>query len=208
MGFLFLDIETYQSEKNGDSSLNPYEEESKVLVISYSYYNSFKPPKKGEIKATIYLKVWDYPDEKIFLDEFYNILKKIKKEDKYLKFVGFNISTFDLPYLFGRMKVLKIGNEQELYEMLFRPFQIDIYQLSSIISEETKNYEQLWNISQKKMSRFFKLQEKEGEGQDCSGFYDKKDYEKILNYCKSEFNLEILLDCMYLKIKEYRRENN
>jgi DNA polymerase elongation subunit (family B) len=207
MGFLFLDIETYVSEKNKNSSLNPYEEESKVLIISYSYYDSFKPPKKEEVKKTTYLKEWD-SNEKSILKEFYDVIKNLKQKDKYLKFVGFNSSSFDLPYLFGRMKVLSIANEQELHEILFRPFQIDIYQLSSIVSEETEKYEQLWNISQKKVSKFFNLQEKEGEGQDCSRFYDEKDYDKILNYCKSEFNFEKMLECMYLYIKNNDKESH
>ena len=50
MGFLFLDIETYSSKNNPDSSLNPYESESKILVISYNYYEGFKPPKKENLK--------------------------------------------------------------------------------------------------------------------------------------------------------------
>ncbi len=37
MGFLFLDIETYSSKNNPDSSLNPYGPESKILVMSYNY---------------------------------------------------------------------------------------------------------------------------------------------------------------------------
>jgi len=56
MGHLFLDIETYKSNDNPDSSLCPYYPESKVLVISYTYYPTFKPPNKKEIKNPIFLK--------------------------------------------------------------------------------------------------------------------------------------------------------
>jgi len=205
MGFMFLDIETYSDKNNPNSSLNPYEQESKVLVISYNYYEGFKPPKKENLKKPTFLKVWD-SDEKEILTEFYNFIKSIEKKDNYLKFVGFNILKFDLPYLFGRMKVLDIADEKELYKTLFNKFNIDMYQLSSIVSEETLRHEQLWATNHKKTSEFLKLQIKEGEGIDCSIFYDNKEFDKIINYCSSEFNLEQMFDSLYLHILSLRNK--
>lgn len=205
MGHLFLDIETYSSHEDGDSSLNPYKNGAKVIVIAYSYYNTFKPPKKDEIKPPVFLKEWE-SDEKTILTEFYNFLKKAKNSDQYLKITGFNTTKFDLPYLFGRMKLLKIAQEEELYELLFRPFGLDLFQLSPIISEETKRREQLWGISHKRVCSFFKLQEKEGTGLECSKFYDNKEYDKIIRYCTQEFNFEQLLDCFYLHVLNVRRD--
>jgi len=204
MGFLFLDIETYSSKENPNSSLNPYEKESKVLIISYNYYEGFKPPKKEAIKNPTFLKIWE-SSEKEILSTFHQFLKDSERKDAYLKFVGFNIVKFDLPYLFGRMKVLGIAEEREIYRMLFNRFNIDMYQLSSIISEETLRHEQLWAVNHKKTSEFFKIQVKEGEGIKCSEFYDNGDFEKVMNYCSSEFNLEQMLNALYLHILKLRK---
>lgn len=201
MGHLFLDIETYLSPENEESSLNPYKKGSKVLLIAYNYYNKFKPPNKDEIKSPIFLKEWDI-DEKAILIKFYNFLKETKNNDKYMKIIGFNITKFDLPYLFGRMKTLKIAGEEELHDLLFRPFGVDLFYLSSIISENTKKHEQLWGTNHKEVSRFFKLQEKEGTGAECSKFYDAKEYDKIIKYCTKEFNFEQLLNAFYLHVIE------
>ncbi len=67
MGHLFLDIETYSSKENEDSSLNPYMAESKVIVIAYCYYNTFKPPKKEEIKPPIFLNEWESNENTILM---------------------------------------------------------------------------------------------------------------------------------------------
>jgi len=203
MGFMFLDIETYSSKSNPGSSLNPYEQESKILVISYNYYEGFKPPRKENFKEPIFLKVWD-SDEKEMLSGFYDLIKEIQRKDNYMKFVGFNILKFDLPYLFGRMKLLGIANEKELYQMFFNKFNLDMYQLSSLISKETSKYEQLWPVNHKKTSEFLKLQIKEGEGIYCSEFYDKKEFDKILDYCSSEFNLEQMFDSLYIHVLNLR----
>ena len=68
MGHLFLDIETYSSPEEADSSLNPYKNGAKVIVIAYNYYNTFRPPNKEEIKPPIFLKEWE-SDEKTILSE-------------------------------------------------------------------------------------------------------------------------------------------
>ncbi len=199
MGYFFLDIETYSDRNNPDSSLNPYYPESKVIVISYNYYSSFKHPIKEEIKTPTFLKEWE-SSEKMILSDFYKILKRIQKKDNYLKIIGFNILSFDLPYLFGRMKILEIADESELYKLLFRSRGIDIYQLSSIISEKTIEYKTLIGISHKKVTKFFNMQTKEGSGLECSRWYDDKQYDKIIKYCTEEFNFEQLLDAFYLYI--------
>ena len=205
MGHLFLDIETYSSQKDADSSLNPYKEEAKVILIAYNYYDSFKPPKKEEIKPPVFLKEWE-STEKGILEKFYAFLKETKSKDKYLKITGFNVTKFDLPYLFGRMKLHSIASEQELHDLLFRPFGIDLFQLSAIISQKTKQFEQLWGINHKDTTAFFKLQEKEATGLDCTKYYDSKEYNKIIQYSTQEFNFEQLLDGFYLHVMEKMRE--
>ncbi len=201
MGHLFLDIETYSSPKNSDSSLNPHIEGAKVIVVAYNYYDSFKPPKKEAIKPPTFLKEWE-SDEKTILTQFYKFLKEARRNDPFLKIIGFNTTKFDLPYLFGRMSLLKIAPDEELHELLFGPFAVDMFQLSAIISPITKQYEQLWTMNHKETSSFFKLQEKEGTGLGCSRFYDAEEFEKIMKYCTEEFNLEQMLDCFYLHVLE------
>lgn len=202
MGQLFLDIESYVSKDNDQSGLNPYFPESKVLVISYNYYSGFKPPTKQEIKDPTFLKEWDYEEEgeREMLTNFHHTLTELQKRDAYLKYYGFNILTFDLPYLFGRMKVNDIADNQELYNLLFRRYGFDMYQLSTVISQNSIKHEQLWGMNQKEVSRFFGLQVKEGTGEQCSRFYDKGEYEKIMKYCKEEFNFEQMLDAFYLHL--------
>lgn len=199
MGHLFLDIETYSSAEDADSSLNPYKKGAKVIVIAYNYYNSFKPPSKGEIKPPVFLKEWE-SSEKAILEKFYCFLKKTSAADQYLKIAGFNVTKFDLPYLFGRMKLMEIAPEEELHDLLFRPFGVDLFQLTPVISEKTKKHEQLWGINHKDACNFFKLQEKEATGLDCTKFYNEGNYEKIMEYCMQEFNFEQLLDCLYLHV--------
>lgn len=208
MGHLFLDIETYASENDPQSAFNPYKAESKVILIAYSYYDSFKPPVENEIRAPIFLKEWESSEREI-LQKFYDFLKELQKKDQHLKITGFNVVKFDLTYLFGRMKVYNLASEDELHELLFnKPYSIDLMQLSTIISEETRKYEQPWSINQKKASEFFGLQAKEGTGKDCSKFYDQKEYDKIIRYCTQEFNFEQLLDCFYLYLIEKKGTND
>jgi quercetin dioxygenase-like cupin family protein len=197
MGHLFLDIETYAAKDNGETSLNPYEKGAKVILIAYNYYTGFKPPSKEQIRPPIFLKEWE-SNEKEILQTFYAFLSATFKKDPYLKITGFNILKFDLPYLFGRMKENSIATERELHDLLFRPFGIDLFQMSALLTEKTQKYEQLWGISHKDASKFFGLKAKEGNGLDCSDFYDKKEFDKILNYSTEEFNFEQLLDAFYL----------
>jgi len=201
MGHLFLDIETYSAPTNVDSSINPYLPESKVIVISYSFYGGFRPPARQDIKKPIFLKEWE-TNEKDILQKFHDFLKEAQERDKYLKITGFNILKFDLPYLFARMKHHGIATEAQLYDLLIRPFGIDLFQISPTISGKTVVHEQLWGVNHKEVSRFFNLQVKEGTGLDCSRFYDAKKFDLIMKYCTEEFNLEQMLDSMYLHIRD------
>ena len=100
------------------------------------------------------------------------------------------------------MELLGIAPKEELHDLLFRPFGTDMLQISAVISGNTKKYEQLWGVGHKDASRFFKLQEKEGTGAECSKFYDAKEFDKIMKYCEEEFNFEQLLDSFYLYVLE------
>ncbi len=200
MGHLFLDIETYVSKDNEQSGINPYLPGSKVLVIAYNYYDGFRPPAKKDVKPPVFLKEWE-SDEKAILLQFLKLLRELQQKDPHLKIHGFNILKFDLPYLFGRMKMHGLAGEQELHNILFRSFGTDMMQLGSLISGYTREKEQLWGISQKEANRFFGIQVKEGSGVDCSRFYDAGEFDRIMRYCTQEFTFEQLMDAFYLYIR-------
>ncbi len=199
MGHLFLDIETYVAEDMEETGTNPYLPKSKIIVISYSYYNSFRPPSKSEIKSPTFLKEWELGEKKMLL-EFLSLLRNLKQSDKHLKIHGFNVLKFDLPYIFGRMKVTSIAGDGELHDLLFRPFSTDMMQLTPVISRHIKDKEQIWGLNQKDANRFFDIHVKEGTGKDCSRFYDIGDYGRIMEYCIQEFTFEQLMDAFYLHI--------
>lgn len=210
MGYLFFDIESYVSVHNRNSGFNSYEKEAKVIVISYNYYPGFHAPKKEQLKQPIFLKEWE-SSEKEILAKFYTLIKervegemavnKSGKELTRLKMVGFNILKYDLPYLFGRMEQLKIADKRELFYYLFvMPYAVDLYYLTPMVSQKTKEYRQLWGIGQKEINEFFGIQVKEGRGDELSRFYDAKDYTKIMKYCTEEFTFEQLYDAFLMHV--------
>ena len=196
MGFLFLDIETFVDKENEISSFIPFEKESKVLVISYNYYEKEFRMEKGKLKEATFLKEWKL-GEKELLDTFFKKLKGWVRKDKWFKIVGFNISKFDIPYLYGRMKVHEIAPESELFDVLFhKPCHVDLAQISMSCSENSKKYNEFFASNQKDMNRIFGIPIKEGTGKDVSEFYRKKQYEKIMEYVMSEFTFEQRYICL------------
>jgi hypothetical protein len=196
MGYLFLDIETYVSPDDDTSGLNPFRPASKVLSIAYNYYDGFKV-KESEIRKPTILKEWEDGEKKILI-KLWDFLRVKLENDEHLKFLGFNILKFDMSYLFGRMQVLEIADNNEMYEVLYRrPHYIDLGQISQVI---TKNrFKEFLNVSQKTTNRFFNLPIKKGTGKDVSKFYDKKEYDKILDYMNEEFCFELL----YQKLRRH-----
>lgn len=200
MGFLFLDIESLMHEENSGTGLNPHFDESKVLVIAYSYYNSYNPPTESQIQKPTFLFEWVIGSEKELLNNFFLFLKKVSKEDSFLKLVGFNHLAYDLPFLFSRMKINEIATEKELFDLLFtNPRHIDLSQLAMAISEDTKRDEDFRCISQKKINSYFSIPIKQDTGADVSDFYYKKRFDLIERYCSEEFTFELL----YKSILDY-----
>ncbi len=200
MGFLFLDIESFVDPKNERSGLNPHFEKSEVLVIAYNYYAFAKAPSLAQVKEPTFLFEWVEGSEKKLLKKFYEVLKEIYKEDKFLKIVGFNHIAYDLPYMFSRMIENKVAEKQELFDMLFTNARhIDLSQLGMAVSEKTKKDEDFRCISQKVINAYFDIPVKVASGKDVSEFYLKKRYDLIEKYCKEEFTFEML----YQSLLEY-----
>ena len=193
MSFLFFDIESLVDPKDENSGLNPFHENSKVLVISYNYYSTPKAPKPEQVKEPTFLFEWEVGGEKQLLEEFYSVLKKSLAKDDMLKIVGFNHLAYDLNYLFARMRLNKIAPEKELFNTIFsKPRHIDLAQLGMAVSKVTKRDEDFRTISQKAINYYYEIPVKEATGKDVSVFYLDKNYDKIKKYCKEEFTFELL----------------
>lgn len=215
MSLLFLDIETYISEEEPNSGLNPFYKSSKVIVISYNYYENFTI-KQSDIKKPLILKEWTYEKngEKVILKSFYDFLKNKVKSDRYidrngqdrcsLTTVGYNQLQFDLPYLFGRLLVNSIDNQNNIFQVLFKePSHTDLMQLTQLISQRSLEHEKLIPINQKNACEYFGLPIKEAEGKDLSRFYDNNQFDLILKYIGEEFTFEQL----YLEFIKLRKNS-
>ena len=136
--------------------------------------------------------------EKEILTKLWDFLRVKIENDVHLKFLGFNVLKFDMTYLFGRMQVLEIADPNEIYEVLYRrPHYIDLGQISQVISKN--RFKEFLNVSQKTTNTFFDLVVKKGSGKDVSKYYDKKEYDKIIEYMIEEFNFELL----YMKLRRH-----
>lgn len=206
MGYLFLDIETFVDEKNMKSGLNPYEKESKVIMINYNYYDK-EPLSYEDIKPPTFLKEWE-SSEKEILTKFYEVIKEMREKHKERKcipkFIGFNILGFDLPYLFGRMVVNEIDTPDVLHDLLFRkPIKIDLMNVSSVLSDKVPKYNEILPLRQNQANEYFNIPQKTGTGGNLTNFYLAKQYDEIIRYVKEEFTFEAL----YLLMKEFILEN-
>ncbi len=191
MGYLFIDVETYIGEKDSNSGLNPFLEESKIILICFNFYNAFILTEKNIIPPTIY-KEWD-SSEKDILVKFYNFLKNKVKEDPHIKLVGFNNIKFDLPYLFARLLYYKIDSPEELHKNLFQlPHHIDLGQISMITSQRMTKKKEFYNVNHNEVNKFFELKQKVNSGKKLSEYYKNKKFDKIIDYAKEEFNFEML----------------
>lgn len=193
MGFLFLDIESLVDPKDELSGLNPFHDNSKVLVIAYNYYSLPKAPKAEQVKPPSFIFEWEEGSEKKLLQKFFDVLSEIHKKDDMLKIVGFNHLAYDLNYLLARMTHHKIAPQKELFNILLTsPRHIDLAQMGMAVSKATKRDEDFRTISQKTINSYFEIPIKEASGKDVSKFYLDKDYHKIKKYCEEEFTFELL----------------
>jgi len=217
MGYLFLDIEAYSRLHGTRFEANPFNERAKVLVIAYNYYPGFHAPRPSSLKPPLLLREWE-SSERSILQRFYNELRAILDREVYLdrksgerrcslRMVGFNLLKFDLPYLFARMSLHGIDTNARLFDsLLSEPFCTDLYQLSPLVSQKTREYGELWGISQSDASRFFNLRVKEEEGEDVAGWYDAKDFARIERYVLEEFTFEQLYDAFLAYILEKEKD--
>ena len=209
MSILFFDIETFIDVSNPRSGLNPLEEESKVILISFTYFKD-ETTISQEIIEPVILKEWEYKlnGEKRILQTFYSFLKQKVLEDTYinkegikrcnLTLSGYNILGFDIPFLFNRLVKNNIDTKNNIYEILInKPILIDLMQISILLSNKSHKYNKLLPSSQKTINQKLNIPVKTEEGKKISEYYINKNFDSIINYVKEEFTFNLL----YLKLK-------
>lgn len=189
--YFFIDIETYIDKQNPETGLNPYYPNSKIIAIAFNYYDAFVLTEKNIIPPTIY-KEWE-SSEKEILERFYNFIKRKVETSPHIKIVGFNHIKFDLPYLFARLTYYEIDKKENIHKILFQlPHHIDLGQASMIISSRMKKRKEFYNVSQVEVKKFFNMPI-QAKGRDkLSDYYRNKQFEKIIEYIKEEFQSELI----------------
>ncbi|MEW5760851.1 MAG: 3'-5' exonuclease [Candidatus Thermoplasmatota archaeon] len=189
MRLLFLDIETvpnysfkeYIKEKDKKTqkfkygALNPFD--GKVVAIAYKI--------EGEKKNI--LMEWE-SSEKDILKKFYKI---IDKDD--IVFVGFNIATFDIPFLYERFRIH--GFREEAYKKLFS-YIIDLLQIHYPLN----NYQRK-GLSFVALCNAYKIKLKKESGESIRDYYYNKEYDRIIEYINNEFVHEELYSLVRRKLR-------
>lgn len=156
--------------------LNPVE--GKIIMITYQV-NDGRPWRLAE---------WKSSESKI-LKEFYDVisLHKGSKEDP-LNVIGFNITNFDLPFLFYRSQELKLQNSFSghdslwLYKYFHKPTIQDILQIHLPLNNWTR-----YGLNHNAVAQAYGFPVKTERGVVNAEYYYNKEYEKILKYTEDEF---------------------
>ncbi|MDE2589232.1 MAG: hypothetical protein KGL95_06160 [Patescibacteria group bacterium] len=173
--------------KRERGALNPIE--GKIIMITYQINDN---------KARQLLE-WTSSEEKI-LEEFYNAVSMLKssKEDP-LNLIGFNITNFDLPFVFVRCSELKIKNGFHghdpvwLYKKLHSPAIQDILQIHLPLNDWSIN-----GLNHNAVAMAYDLPVKNVRGHVNTDYYYNSQYDKILGYAENEFIYPVL----YKKMKQ------
>ena len=165
-------------------ALNPIE--GKVIMITYQIDD-------GPI---IKLKEWESSEQQI-LEGLYKMFKGSKEDP--LNLIGFNITNFDLPFVFIRSRELKIKNVYYghdplwLYKQFHAPAIQDILQIHLPLNNWTR-----YGLNHDAVAMAYRLPVKEVRGDTNTGYYYNQEYGKIVGYSDQEF----IYPQLYKKMKE------
>ena len=173
--------------KRARGALNPLE--GKVILISCQI-NDY---------STRQLKEWESSEQQI-LEELYDLISVLKgsKEDP-LNLIGFNITNFDLPFVFVRSRELQIKSGLHghdplwLYKRLHTPTIQDILQIHLPLNNWTR-----YGLNHNAIAMAYGLPEKEVRGDVNTEYYYNQEYDKIIEYSDKEF----IYPQLYKKMKE------
>lgn len=168
-------------------ALNPIE--GKIIMITYQVNNG-KPWQLMEWKSS----------EKQILQELYDMFSLLKgsKEDP-LNIIGFNITNFDLPFVYARCKELEIrtgwnGHDPLwLHKKIHAPTIQDILQIHLPLNDWTR-----YGLNHNAVAMAYDLPVKNERGDVNADYYYGEQYDKILEYTKNEF----VYPELYRKMKE------
>ena len=173
--------------KRVQGALNPIE--GKVIMITYQIDDNH----------IIQLKEWESSEQQI-LEKLYEMMSAFKgsKEDP-LNLIGFNITNFDLPFVFVRSRELEIKNvfyghdPLWLYKRLHTPTIQDILQIHLPLNNWTR-----YGLNHNAVAMAYGLQVKEVRGDVNTEYYYNQEYDKIIVYSDQEF----IYPQLYKKMKE------
>ncbi len=156
--------------------LNPVE--GKIIMITYQV-NDGRPWRLAEWKSS----------ESRILKEFYDLISMLKgnKEDP-LNVIGFNITNFDLPFMFFRSQQLEIPNSYSghdplwLFKNFHKPTIQDILQIHLPLNNWTR-----YGLNHNAVAQAYGFPTKTERGTVNADYYYNKEYDKILKYTEDEF---------------------
>jgi predicted PolB exonuclease-like 3'-5' exonuclease len=157
-------------------ALNPIE--GKIIMITYQINDN--PTKQ--------LKEWE-SSEKHILEDLYTMMSALKgsKEDP-LNLIGFNITNFDLPFVFVRSRELQIKNGFNghdplwLYKRLHTPTIQDIMQIHLPLNDYSR-----YGLNHNAVAMAYGFPVKEVRGDVNTEYYYNGECEKIVVYSNKEF---------------------
>jgi len=158
--------------------LNPHQ--GKVIAIAYAVDD-------GELEI---LKEWQL-SERTMLQQFYDLADKATKKGweskKPLTYVGFNILTFDIPFMFCRMQYHKVVTSIEAHDPLWlfrRLFQCSVDLLQIHLPFNDYKHEGLTHDA---LCVTYGLPTKGMRGKDLTDLYYREKYREIEDYVRREF---------------------
>lgn len=157
-------------------ALNPIE--GKIIMITCQVDDGRPQP----------LTEWKSSETRI-LQEFYDLITihKGSKEDP-LNIIGFNITNFDLPFIFSRSQQLEIQTGFSKHDPLWlfknfhKPTVQDILQIHLPLNNWTR-----YGLNHNAVAQAYDFPTKTERGSVNADYYYNKEYEKILKYTDGEF---------------------
>jgi hypothetical protein len=197
--------------KHERGGLNPLE--GKIIMITYQV-NDNRPWRLAEWKSS----------EKTILKELYDVISLHKgNQDDPLNIIGFNITNFDLPFLYHRSQETQIENGFRgydplwLYKYFHAPTIQDILQIHLPLNNWSR-----YGLNHNAVAMAYDLPTKEERGDVNAGYYYNQEFDKILKYTEDEFiypqlyqkmkrkmvTKEKLQECVKLFQEKYAAERN
>lgn len=155
-----------------------YAEFSKVVCISFAYYNSRGSEKKLRVKSLC------GDDEKELLHQFCEILTQFEKHQSGWVFAGHNIKEFDLPFLSRRMIINGLGIPGCMNFFNLKPWEYTIIDTMHYWRfGDYKNYTSLELLTE---SLGIPSPKSDITGSQVGEVFWERDFKRISDYCERD----------------------